>query len=150
MRRNWNSSHFCPRALQKSHPIKIINKYYITLHYNYNRFSTLCPGQPRWVGTRSINHSGFCWSKDDGVAVASAEPYASYLHFAPEDNHVGTPSLRFSRPDALPDTQPTHQSTEGNKLSIHNQQKITPAFADNKNNKKNSTFTGNWCNITGQ
>ena len=46
-------------------------------------------------GTRRINHSGFCWSRHDGVAVASAEPYASYLHFAPEDNHSSTSSVRF-------------------------------------------------------
>ena len=31
------------------------------------------------------------------LAVASAEPYASYLHFAPEDNHVSTSSLKFLR-----------------------------------------------------
>ena len=42
-------------------------------------------------------HSGFCWSRDDGVALASAEPYASYLHFAPEDNHAVISSLRFLR-----------------------------------------------------
>ena len=64
-------------------------------YYSYNRFTTLCPGLPWWVGTRRINHTGFCWSRDDGVAVASAEPYASYLHFAPEDNHASTSSLRF-------------------------------------------------------
>ena len=28
--------------------------------------------------------------QSDGVAVASAEPYASYLHFTAEDNHAGT------------------------------------------------------------
>ena len=56
----------------------------------YNRFMTLCLGLPRWVGTRRINYSGFCWSRDDGLAVASAEPHASYLHLAPEDNHAST------------------------------------------------------------
>ena len=60
-------------------------------------FMTLCPGLPGWVGTRRINHSGFCWSRHDWVAVASAEPYASYLHFAPEDNHTSTSSVRFLR-----------------------------------------------------
>ena len=39
----------------------------------------------------------FCWSRHDGVVVASAEPYASYLHFAPEDNHASTSSVRFLR-----------------------------------------------------
>ena len=50
----------------------------------------LCPGLPMWVGTRRIDHSGFCWSRLDRVAVASAEPYASYLHFSPEHNHAST------------------------------------------------------------
>ena len=64
-------------------------------YYYYYRFMTLCPGLHGWVGTRRINHSGFCSSRDDGVAVASAEPYASYLHFAQEDNHASISSLRF-------------------------------------------------------
>ena len=65
-------------------------------HYcYYNLFTTLCPWLPRWVGTRRINHSGFCWSRHDGVAVASAEPYASYLHFVQKDNHASTSSVRF-------------------------------------------------------
>ena len=65
--------------------------------YYYNRFTTLCPGLLVWVSTGRINHSGFCWSRDDRVAVASAEPYASYLHFAAEDNHAITSSLKFLR-----------------------------------------------------
>ena len=40
------------------------------------------------------------------MAVATAEPYASHLHFAPEDNHVKNQS-DFYGPEALPDTQPT-------------------------------------------
>ena len=74
---------------------------------------THCPGPSRWVGTRRINHPGLCWSRYNGVAVASYEPYAGHLHFAPEDNHASTLSVRFLRADALPDTQPTAQSTEG-------------------------------------
>ena len=64
-------------------------------YYSYNHFTTLCPGLPRWVGTRRINHSGFCWSRHDEVAVASAEPHASYLRFALEDYHASTSSVRF-------------------------------------------------------
>ena len=87
------------------------NNYY---YYYYNRFTTLCPGLPGWVGTRRINHSGFCWSRHDGVAVASAEPYASYLHFAPEDNYASTSSVRFLRA-GCPSWHPTNsiKSTEG-------------------------------------
>jgi len=72
-------------------------------NYYYNRFTTLWPGIPRWVGTRRINHSGFCWSRH--VTVASAEPWASYLHFAPEDNHASTSSVRFLR---CPSWHPTN------------------------------------------
>jgi len=43
-----------------------------SIDYYYNRFTTLCLGLLRWM----INHSGFCWSRHDGVAVASAEQYA--------------------------------------------------------------------------
>ena len=47
-----------------------------------------------------------------GVAVASAEPYASYLHFTPEDNHASTSSLEIftgRMPFLTPNQQ--HQST---------------------------------------
>jgi len=44
------------------------------------------------------------------VAVASAEPYASYLHFAPEDNHISQ-SFTGGMPFLIPNQQ--HQSTEG-------------------------------------
>jgi len=42
-----------------------------------------------------------------GMAVASAESYANYLHLAPDRNHTNTPSFNFYRPDPLPDIQPT-------------------------------------------
>jgi len=76
-------------------------------YYYYNRFTPLCPGLSRWVSTRRINHSGFCWSRHDGVVVASAEPYASYLHFAPGDNHASTSSVRFLRA-GCPSWHPTN------------------------------------------
>ena len=59
------------------------------------------------------------------MAVASAEPYASYLHFAPEDNHAGTSSVIFLVADALPDTQPKRQSTEGHKVFSDNYKKFS-------------------------
>ena len=73
----------------------VLSLCYYYYYYYYNHFTILCPGLPRWVDARRINRSGFCWSRDDGVAVASAEPYASYLHLAPEDNHASTSSVRF-------------------------------------------------------
>jgi len=49
----------------------------------------------------------FAEARDDGVAVASAGPYAKHFHFARE---ITTPVPHISvfyRPDALPATQPT-------------------------------------------
>ena len=85
-------------------------------YYYYNRFTTLCPGLPRWVGTRRANHSGFCWSRHDGVAATSAEPYASYLHFTPEDNHASTSSVRFLQA-GCPSWHPTNSSVKALKAT---------------------------------
>jgi len=76
-------------------------------HNYYSCFTTLCLGLLRWVGTRRINYSGFCWSRNDGVAVASAELFASYLHFGSEDNHASTSSVRFLRA-GCPSWHPTN------------------------------------------
>ena len=97
-------------AMTVSHDDSTINTdivLLLLLLLHYNCFTTLCSGLPRWVGARRINHSGFCWSRHGGVAVASAEPYASYLHFAPEDNHTSTSSLRFLRA-GCPSWHPTN------------------------------------------
>jgi len=48
----------------------------------------------------------FTEARDDGVAVASAGPYANHLHLAP-DKHSSTSPFNFYRPDALTDAQPT-------------------------------------------
>ena len=62
---------------------------YSFLRQSYKRLSqTTTPtlarpfflGQPKYAGARKTNHSEFYWSRDDGVAVASAGPYASHLH----------------------------------------------------------------------
>ena len=37
-----------------------------------------------WGGTRRITILGFAEARDDGVTVASAEPYANHLHVAPD------------------------------------------------------------------
>jgi len=86
-------------------------------HY-YNHFTTLCLGLPRWVGTRRTNHSGFCWSRHNGVAVASAELYASYLHFTPEDNHASTSTVRFMGRMPFLTLNQQHQSTEGHSSQL--------------------------------
>ena len=84
----------CESQHTYSNLVSLRSHYY---YYNYNRFTTLCPRLLRWVGIRRINHSGFCWCKHDGVAVAPGQPYASHVHFAPEDNHTSTSSVRFLR-----------------------------------------------------
>ena len=93
---------------------KLSNFEFPNYHY-YNHFTTLCLGLPRWVSTRRINHSEFCWSRHDGVAVASAEPYASYLHFAAEDYHARRYLISQIFMGRMPFLTPNqqHQSTEG-------------------------------------
>ena len=51
------------------------------------------------------------------MAVASAEPYASYLHFAPVDNHASTSSLRFLQAGCSTTNQ-QRQSTEGSRAGL--------------------------------
>jgi len=51
-------------------------------------------------------------------AVASAVPYANNCTSLQTDNHTSTSSLNFYRSDALPDAQPTVQSTEGTYVSF--------------------------------
>ena len=51
--------------------------------HTHTRLTALCPGLPRWAGTRKVNQSGFYRSKRQWVVVASAGPYAS-LHIAPD------------------------------------------------------------------
>ena len=57
---------------------------YLNCHtHTHSRLMALCPGLPRWVGTRKVKSSGFYWSKRQWVAVESAGPYAR-LHLAPD------------------------------------------------------------------
>ena len=58
----------------------------VTVRLGLSNLRTIDQNHPRLpglVGTRRINHSGFCLSRDDRVAVASATRHASHLHFAP-------------------------------------------------------------------
>jgi len=49
----------------------------------------------------------FTGTRDDGVAVASAGPYANHSHLAPEITTPAPHHSFFFRPDALPAAQPT-------------------------------------------
>ena len=54
------------------------------------------PGQPGQPTRDRINQSDFNETRDDGVAVASAGPYANHFHLAPDryrGNHATTSSL---------------------------------------------------------
>ena len=70
-------------------------------------FTTLCLGLPRWVGSRRINHSGLCWSRDDVVAVASAEPCKLFATSLQKITMPAPHQSDFYGTDALSDTQPT-------------------------------------------
>ena len=100
----------------------------LLLLIHYNRFMPLCPGLPGWVSTRRINHSGFCWSRDDGVALASAKPYASNCTSLQKITMSAPYHSNFYGPDAHPDTQPTaskHWSHKMNKCTKHNKNEKT-------------------------
>ena len=75
--------------------------------HTHTRFMALCPGLPRWAGTRkvkpiwillkqeTVNGSGISW------AICKS---------APRSRQITTPATHYSvfyRPDALPATQPT-------------------------------------------
>jgi len=53
-------------------------------------------GKPFWILLEQL---------DDGAAVASAGPYASHLHLAPDRSPRQHLTTEFYRPDALPDAQ---------------------------------------------
>ena len=66
--------------------------------------TALCPGLPRWAGTRKVKPIWNYWSKRQWVTVASAGPYA------PCSRQITTPAPHhsvFYRLDAFPAAQPT-------------------------------------------
>ena len=68
--------------------------------------TALCPGLPRWAGTRRQNQSGFYWSKRQWVAVASAGPYASQ-HLTPDRQPCQHPTTLFLQA-GCPSCRPTN------------------------------------------
>ena len=72
--------------------------------------SGICPGLPRWAGTRKVKIRKvkpiwIYWSKRQWVAVASAGPYTS-LHLIP-DNHGNISPLSFLQA-GCPSCRPTN------------------------------------------
>ena len=75
--------------------------------YYYNRFTTLCPGLPRWVGTRRINILDFAEADMTGWQwhqLNHMQAICTLLHkiTMPTPHHSV-----FCGPDALPDARTT-------------------------------------------
>jgi len=68
---------------------------------NFSRTTLVSQHQKRYTN-RDFNKA-----EDDGVAVASAEPYAIICTSLQTDNYASTSSFNFYKPDAVPDVQPT-------------------------------------------
>jgi len=83
----------------------VLSNYY----YHYIHLTAFFLGQPGQAGNRKVNHLHFTEARDDGVALASARPYANHLPALQTDKDASssTSPLSFYTPDALPATQPT-------------------------------------------
>jgi len=56
---------------------------YVEMAHTHTRLTALCPGLPRWAGTRKVKTNLDFTEAREWVAVASAGPYAN-LHIAPD------------------------------------------------------------------
>ena len=69
-------------------------------------FTFLVPAHPGSPGQRAVKRICVCvWHQLDDMQTICTSLQT--------DNHTSTSSVNFYRPDALPDAQPTYQSTEG-------------------------------------
>jgi len=66
----------------------------------------LCPGLPRWSGTRKVKPIWIYWNKRQWVAVASAGPTAISWAICKSAHCPSTHHSVFYRLDTLPATQP--------------------------------------------
>ena len=73
---------------------RLLDLTYCPATHTHIRLTALCPGLPRWAGTRRKNQSGFYWSKRQWVAVASAG-YMQVCSSLQADNHASTAPLSF-------------------------------------------------------
>ena len=94
---------------------KKLTNYYYYYYYTHFIYTTLCPGLPRWVGTRRINHSGFCWSKrwwgGSGISWTICKLFALHSRRQPRQ-HVISQIFTVRMPFLTPNQQ--RQSAEGN------------------------------------
>jgi len=80
---------------------------YLQLRTHTNTcLSALCPGLPRWAGTRKVKPIWILLKQEtvsgSGITLAACKPAVRST-----DNHASVPPLSFYRPDALPAAQPT-------------------------------------------
>ena len=77
--------------------------------HTHTRLTTLCPGLPRWAGTRKVKPIWILLTQEtvsgSGISWAIIMQVCTSLQ---TDNHTSTSLLSFFyRPDALPAAQPT-------------------------------------------
>jgi len=102
------------------------NNYYYYIHLTAFFQDNL--GKP---ATESQTILVFIAARDDGVAVASAGPYAIHLHLAPDRQpcqYLTTQFFTGRIPFLSPNQQ--HQSTEVNQNSTRKKHKIICAFSE--------------------
>ena len=73
----------------------------------HTRLTALCPGLPRWAGTRKVKPT---WILLKQETVSGSSISWAICKFAPHSRQITTPARHhsvFYRPDALPAAQPT-------------------------------------------
>jgi len=87
--------------------------YYYYYYYCYIRLTAFFQDNLDRLARERQTILDFTGARDDGVAVASAGPYANHLHSFQTDNHASTSPLSFTgRMPFLPPNQ-QRQSTDG-------------------------------------
>jgi len=79
----------------------------ILSYYTHTRLTALCPGLPRWAGTRQVKP--ICVLLEQEIVSGSGISWA-ICKSAPRSRQITTPAPHYSvfyRPDALPAAQPT-------------------------------------------
>ena len=82
---------------------------YIRYRYTHThtRLTALCPGLPRWAGTRKVKTNlDFTEARDSEWQWHQLGHMQLWISLQ-TDNHASTPPLSFYRPDAFPAAQPT-------------------------------------------
>ena len=83
--------------------------FYQTTH---TRLTALCPGLPRWAGTREVKPIWILLNQRDGEWQWHQLGHMQVCTSLQTDNHASTPPLRFLQA-GCPSCRPTNQSTEG-------------------------------------